>query len=1273
MSSIDLVENADLKNKIDLDKKLSSINIKKKKMPKFVLKKKKSSKIDLDEIPTNPSQLKNKIDKDIKVISNTISNEMNTIIKTAYKTYSECVKFDPKTKGFITINNSQYKANHFVSDIAIKCDAVGIAYNTGFSICSMGFKVMTTEKLDKILSNKTDKGLYEVLDDVSARKLYFDVDFVGGTIDKYEKIKCEIFKIFKGEGMVFDNSNIREVGSIREKNNQSFVSYHIIVNNGYLFENSTHISNVMKWMICKYPRLGEIIDGCVYNKYRNFRLPYQSKNGNKSAIQVDKIPNGLCKDYLINVRNTTNYQLYLTKDITTLKKCISKKTGKEIRLTDKNRDNILNHTNYATAFPVGYRVELGKNDGSLEYIMKSIPNNHRVGYDVWLKIGMALFRVCKDKEYDMNKGLDMWIDWTKIYDTNCSYEKMKSLYNGFNGKGYGMATLCAMAKIYNKDFDKKVKTVNNLYEVPFNTFSNSIMVEGNYLGKVVDLPKLINNNTVSILKSPMGTGKTYGIREILSNPDKTVLYVSCKRAFGNALYVDIKKYGFKNYMDFKTDKDGIRGCDKIICSIESMKYCRDSYDYIFFDECETLLTNMTGEMCMKNNPMENLIKISKIIKDKDTKLILMDAYVGKRTIEFVKEMYKDDEVLYVENTFKYKRRTYKECRDIKIGKKTINKKDIFKSEIMKSLQNGDKISICSGSKTLLKEIELEILKTYGNTKKYIFYCKENPLLPNVDVDIEWDDIDVLMYSPTITAGISYDLTGENKPFDKLFIYIGFSNNPLARDMIQAHKRVRHFNNPEIIVCIMYIANLVKWDKLPTDMKIIKETEKNFKTDFYKEGGVYSIGEIQSIKWVENIHNNNIQERNINDTQLPTIMEAFMKYENIVKTGNCDMNGMIGCSQSIKHSNYDEIKEISMIEYDTILTNIGNEEYDNMTDEDWDSMKKYRYNNIRTKEDLSEADATKYFDDNLVENTDDFGSVSKSNNIHRFLSYTESNSIEELKLDYCDLVEEINKLEEVNNVNQVVEFNNIKIKKNALIYDIFKRLKLYDEETNTIDINKEFNTLDIENMMTDYEKIRYSSINKMLLFEILTNKNKDQSKFSILNMKAVINNVMKDEFNLEMSAPISKKKITISKGKRRNVATFKLGRYKKWLDDNGEVYDITEELNGFQVYRSVNIGFDKNIEEMDFIEDDEPVMPIIPNPEFVESMKKHKEQEEAQKIIMKQNRLRDEFPQLKKEIVKKYYKEMMMNKVKMGVQDCRDINKGLGMKMNKEIDEARKNI
>ena len=365
----------------------------------------------------------------------------------------------------------------------------------------------------------------------------------------------------------------------------------------------------------------------------------------------------------------------------------------------------------------------------------------------------------------------------------------------------------------------------------------------------------------------------------------------------------------------------------------------------------------------------------------------------------------------------------------------------------------------------------------------------------------------------------------------------------------------------------------------------------------------------------------------------------------------------------------------MVDYDNIISNISNEEYDTMTDEDWDAMKKYRYNNIRIREDLTTEKAEEYFNENLVEDPTDFGNVSKSNNIHRFLSYIDSGSIEELKLDYCDLVEDINKLEDVRNVNQVVEFNNIKIKKTALIYDMFKRLKLYDEETNTINIDKEFNTMDIENMMEDYEKIRYSSINKMLLFELLTNKNKDKSKFTILNMKAVINNVMKDEFNLDVSPPISKKKITISKGKRKNVATFKLKQYKIIPAVNPSDEEIKREvMSGFMVYRNVNIGMDKNINELDFLDEDEPVAkPIIPNPEFIESMKKHKEQEEEHKKIMKQNRLREEFPQLKKDIVKKYYKEIMMNKVKKGVQECKEVNRVLSMKMNKEIDEARKNI
>ena len=1149
--------------------------------------------------PPQVPQLNNKIEKGFEVISQNIYNgNMNDYISSEYNKHkSKNVRFDPKKKGFTSIYGGELKANHFVANIAEKCNGVGIAYNTGFSKASMGFKAVEYKYIEKILKNKVDKGFYELLDENTPRKIFFDIDFYDGTIEKYTNYKNQIMVIFGREGIKITNKDITEYGYIGKKKGKDYLSYHLVINNGFVCKNQFHLYNLMRYMYIKYPKLTEMIDCCVYNKFRNFRLPYQSKNGDSNAIQKDTEKRENMRDYLILDRTNKNY--YKEFDYETLEYCISAKTGKTIKITKTQLRNTLQHTNYFTCFPNGYSIDVGINDGSLEYIMKSIPNNEKVGYDIWLKVGMALKRTHKDKGLANAEGLEMWKLWTKGYSKDIDEAGMKSLYNGFKTNGVGINTLVKMAKLFNKKFDKQEQEqlgLPNLYEVAPNEFKNTVIVEGHRLGELVDMVSQINNHKVVMYRSPMGTGKTYGVRPILSN-NCSILYVSCKRAFGNSIYEDIKEHGFTNYMNVDC-KSEIAECDKILCSIESMRYCRESYDYVFFDECETLFCNMTAEMIMKNNAMENIMKLSKIIKNSNH-LIFMDAYIGKRTVDFVKENFeeekeidmtnkfmkdcikhtKKEKILYVENTYTYDKRTYKEC--VTTREPSIKNKAYFKNEIMTAIGNGKKIAVCSGSRTLLEEIELEILKKFPN-KKYIFYNKKQPLKEGTIVDTEWDKIDILMYSPTITAGISYDLNGKNKQFDKLFIYIGFKSNPLARDMIQAHKRIRKFKDTEIIVCIMNIPNLIETDKLPIDMKTIKETEKNFIKDMYKEG-CYTLAEIEEIKWLENVNYNNILERNVNDRMLPKTMQSFFRMENIVKTGNISFTDTYEeYDQIIETKDFNDIPSISANEYDRINNAMEEEDWDSLENEDYEKKRKYEYENIRIREDLNEKEVAQYYNINFGSISDSdrmsFGTRQKSHNIYNFMKRTENQKIEDL--EWCEkAMKEYNEFSEE---DSVVEFKNTKIKKTALIMDIFKRLDLYDKENNKIIIDKEFNTLQLEEMIKDYQKIRVSSINKMLNYGCLR-PTKDK-KYDINSVKAVIDNVFVDEFNMKISKPISEKKITVSKGIRKNVKNFRfLQMVPNFCVTKKKKEPYIEGINGFQVYRTE--GGDLNDKDIDFLEED----------------------------------------------------------------------------------------
>ena len=794
-----------------------------------------------------------------------------------------------------------------------------------------------------------------------------------------------------------------------------------------------------------------------------------------------------------------------------------------------------------------------------------------------------------------------------------------------------------MAKLFNKKFDKQEQLgLPNLYEVAPNEFENTVIVEGNRLAELVDMVNQINSNKIVIYRSPMGTGKTYGVRKILDT-DCSILYVSCKRAFGNSIYEDIKKFGFTNYMNVD-NKSEIVECDKILCSIESIKYCRDSYYYIFFDECETLFSNLSGGMIMKNNPMENIMKISKIIKN-SKHLVFMDAYVGKRTVDFVKENFeKEKKILYVENTFTYDKRTYKECVDTQEPK--MKKKAYFKSEIMNAIGNGKKIAVCSGSRTLLEEVELEILKKFPN-KKYIFYNKKQPLKEGTIVDTEWDNIDILMYSPTITAGISYDLNGKNKQFDKLFVYIGFKMNPLARDMIQAHKRIRLFKDTEIIVCIMNIPNLIEKDKLPIDMKTIKETEKNFIKDMYKEG-CYTLAEIEEIKWVENVYYNNILERNVNDRMLPKTMQSFFRMENIVKTGNIKYTDTFEeYDQKISTKNYNEIPIISANEYDKIIMAMEEEDWDSIEKEDYEKKRKYEFANIRIREDLTEKEVAQYYNINFGSISIDtevmsFGTPQKAHNIYNFMKRTENEKIEDLK--WCE--EAMKEYNEFSEEDSVVEFKNTKIKKTALIMDIFKRLDLYDKENNKIIIEKEFNTIQLEEMIKDYQNIRVSSINKMLNYGCMRENDK---KYDINSVKAVIDNVFKDEFNMKISKPLSEKKITISKGKRKNVKNFRLLQMVPNMKETNMFGKVSEKepmiecVNGFQIYRTK--GGDLNDKDIDFLEED-----------F----------EENENIIMIDKGTEKSIEKVsKKDILQKYYPLIL-------AENNKELKKAISMEMNEKI-------
>ena len=1084
------------------------------------------------------------------------------------------IKPDKKVKnGFHTSGapkgDNVLKANSYVDKIK-QPNQFSIAYSTTFSQQSKGFKNITYKKFDKMMKQQIDLGYYELLNEFGARKLYFDIDFENGTIEQYKIKRDRIFELFAKEGIIIGDDYV-EYGYTGTKNDMPYISYHIIVNNGMCFGTQAETLKCIKYMVAKYPEIkkenDDLFDLTVYNKFRNFRLPYQSKDGNKNAIQSYDGEIGDTKDFLICV-DTGNY--YNTFDINDVKFAVDKE-GEAIKKKFTGWD----FSGYTKAVQKtkgeDFKLDMEKDDGTYEYLINSIPNTPDVSYNDFKAVGHAIHSVYQGSR----EGLRKWTEWTEGYDADVSASDLRGKYEAFTLNDCGVKRLTDYGNIFNPKIELKSNKMIDIYTIKEDTFKNHTKINQKYISNGCNLVEEIMNNKFTCIKSPMGSGKTKGVYEIL-NGDYSILFVSCKISFGNALYASLKPLGFINYQD--KDTMHLRStAQKLLCSIESMKHAGTKYDYVFYDESETLNSNLCDKMNLQNEPMMNNSKLTKIIKNCKG-FIAMDAYFGSKSTNFIKDCMKikgleDESITYIENDYREPNRTYKTCESYKVDDKIKSQKDILIASIMKSVGDDKKIAVCSGSNDLLCRIHKTIVAKYPD-KVIKFYNSSNKLENGTDVNKEWDKIDILMYSPTITAGISYDYTeGVNSQFDKLFLYIGSYNNPLARDLIQASRRIRDFKDKEMIVCISHAKHLINWRGKPTDINIIKKQQKRFVNELFSNDGLYSIEQIKDIEFLENVYYRNTQERNNNDCFLPEVMKYFMEYDKVTYTGAVDDVENWVKLEPKDTFKFADIEEITEWKFNEITAKREAEE--DISVDEWNQYKKYSYINNEIKTGLDEDVIIKYYDTNLCNR----GKERQSRHILNFKRCLSKNIINELVINDNHVV----KVDTEINSGNVIEMRKNQDKKlYEVILNIFKHLKLYDDKQRIIDINRTFTTTEIESLISMYKDISPSSINKLLADEIYRNKNKAKKEFGTTNMMGIINTIFKDTFNLHLSKAFDSKRKT-TKGVTKMVSSY---RFMQTTDKAKK----KETVNGFNIYKDKDES--SWVETFEFLEEEETTEALI---------------------------------------------------------------------------------
>jgi hypothetical protein len=295
------------------------------------------------------------------------------------------------------------------------------------------------------------------------------------------------------------------------------------------------------------------------------------------------------------------------------------------------------------------------------------------------------------------------------------------------------------------------------------------------------------------IKANMGIGKTKELRNFCNNFEKIIIVtfrVSLGEEFMNK---------FKDFHFYK-DSTGIIDTsiyNKVIVQIDSLYRIEGSCDLLVLDECQyTLLQLVQSKYREKSfNSLLSYIKNTEYF-------ISIDALFNEDIINYIYKIRND--LVFIENTYK-----------LHYNKKVLNYKNnigLFEKTMFDNLKNNKKIIICTNSRKYLRALEKRIRDIYID-KNILMYDGVKDYKLNLD---DWDKADIIGYTPTIVAGISY----EKHRFDEVYGYFINSSSP-AEMSIQQLFRVRNLKDNNFHIC----ADVVSDNDYPVELEDIENCLK----------------------------------------------------------------------------------------------------------------------------------------------------------------------------------------------------------------------------------------------------------------------------------------------------------------------------------------------------------------------------------------------------------------------------------------------------------------
>lgn len=367
----------------------------------------------------------------------------------------------------------------------------------------------------------------------------------------------------------------------------------------------------------------------------------------------------------------------------------------------------------------------------------------------------------------------------------------------------------------------------------------------------------------------------------------------------------------------------------MICQIDSIYRIRGEYDLIVLDEISYSLTHMVTSVKKRNLCNQFL---EEILSSKNNKIIAMDALLNEDWINYLSKF--NRKINYIKNTYS--------IHEDKIIVNFNNNNIDFYNKILKCIKNKENIVIASNSKNELRAIYNIIENNDRNISKH-FIMKETKKKYDINT---WNKYQVLAYSPSIVAGVSYT----EKHFNRFF-GIFCNTSATAELSIQQMFRIRDISTKEYNICT-----------ITTGKRDFPEDDKSIKK--------YIINEDKNlINGIDNIKlsfiRNKIEENHYFDLYMIVQKLKFKSCNNFNKqlVGLLKLQGINIFKEGARNFDETDKKSFNKIKRETRkfyeeqeaeriqnAKNVDTEEYEELsekidkTDDDIYALKKYKFKN-----------------------------------------------------------------------------------------------------------------------------------------------------------------------------------------------------------------------------------------------------------------------------------------------------------------------------------------